>query len=90
MSDATSRDRAWERAVAVMNAISKAIENDDVNITEAARAAGVAPSTFYRWLRTPPNKIDVAAIAGLADWLHETYGHEDFATLWRRTKPSEL
>lgn len=70
-----------------MNMIRDNVKADpDVNISEAAEAAGVAVSTFYRWLATPPQKIDTAAVAAVADYLHEARGHEDFVTLWRRAQ----
>jgi hypothetical protein len=81
----TRRDNARRQALAVLNKIRDNIETNatTVNKTQAAEAAGVAPSSFYRWLANPPAKIDVTAIAALADWLHDEYGHSDFAALWR-------
>jgi len=83
----TRRDHARRQALAVLNKIRDNIETNatTVNKTQAAEAAGVAPSTFYRWLASAPSKIDVTAIAALADWLHDEYGHADFAALWRET-----
>lgn len=71
-----------------MNKIRFNIETNatTVNKTRAAEAAGVAASSFYRWLANPPEKIDVAGLAALADWLHDEYGHADFAALWRETR----
>lgn len=78
------RELARRRADAVMARIALNIENDpQVNRTLAAGAAGVAPSSFYRWLSTPPKKLDVAAVSAVADFLHDEYGHPDFATIWR-------
>lgn len=72
-----------------MHKIRDNIESNSttVNKTRAAEAAGVSPSSFYRWLASPPEKIDVAGLAALADWLHDEYGHADFAALWRETRP---
>ena len=68
-----------------MSRIRENIDADpEVNITEAAEAAGVAASTFYRWLKTPPQRLETGAVAAVADYLHEARGHEDFVTLWRR------
>ena len=73
-----------ERAVEVMRIIRKNIDEDPtVNVSQAAREAGLARSTFYRWLATPPQKIDVVQLATLADFLHDSYGHPDFAAIWR-------
>lgn len=79
------RDRAQLRVAFVLSAIRQAIDNDpDVSRAEAAKASGIAQSTFYRWLKNPPEKTDAAAIAAVADYLHKKHGHPDFAALWRQ------
>ena len=84
MGTATRREVARARTVEIMRMIQENIALDDrVNVTLAAAEAGVAPSTFYRWLRKPPNKIDMVQVATLADYLHAAYGHQNFAALWR-------
>ena len=78
------RELARRRATAVLAQIALNIDNDpNVNKTRAAEAAGVAASSFYRWLARPPKKVDAAAVAALADFLHDVYGHEDYPALWR-------
>lgn len=88
--DASSRrEIARARTVEVMRIIQENIAGDDrVSITSAAEAVGVAPSSFYRWLKTPPQKIDIVQVATLADYLHDVYGHENFAKLWRDVEAS--
>jgi hypothetical protein len=67
-----------------MRMIRENIANDDrVNVTRAAEEAGMSSKTFYRWLKTPPQKLDIIQVATLADYLHNTYGHQNFAALWR-------
>lgn len=84
MGETTRRELARKRTVHVLKVIRENIGNDPtVNVTSAAEAAGVAPSSFYRWLATPPQKIDVTQVAAVADYLHDEYGHSDFASLWR-------
>ena len=84
MGTATRREVARALTVDVMRMLQENIANDqDVNVTRAAEEVGVARSTFYRWLKTPPAKIDVIQVASLADYLHEAYGHPNFAALWR-------
>jgi len=78
------REIARARTVEVMRRIQENIAKDDrVNVSQAAEEAGMAPSTFYRWLKKPPQKVDVIQVATLADYLHDAYGHESFAKLWR-------
>lgn len=84
MGTNTRRQVARARTEEVMRRIQQNIAEDDrVNVARAAEEAGIAVSTFYRWLKTPPQKIDVIQVATLADYLHDTYGHENFAKLWR-------
>lgn len=81
----TPRQIAWDRTVFVMNTIRENVDSDEaINRTRVAKASGIAASTFYRWLESPPDKIDAAAIAAVADYLHEHHGYEDFVTRWRR------
>lgn len=84
--DATNRrELAHKRAVRAMRIIRANIDaTPDINITEAAKSAGISPSTLYRWLEAPPEKIDMAAIASLADWLHDTHGYQDFIAVYRQ------
>lgn len=84
METASRREIARARTVEVMRMIQENIANDErVNVTRAAEETGVAVSTFYRWLKTPPKKLDVIQVAALADYLHDSYGHQNFAKLWR-------
>lgn len=84
METTSRRGLARARTVEVMRMLQENIANDDqVNVMQAAEEAGIAGSTFYRWLKTPPKKIDVIQVATLADYLHEAYGHPNFAALWR-------
>lgn len=83
------RALARKRTVEVMRLIREEIDsNPDINRIEAARAAGIPKSTFYRWLSAPPEKIDTASIAAVADWLHDAHGFRDFAALWRHVSRS--
>ncbi|WP_442575909.1 hypothetical protein ACSBPH_01790 [Microbacterium sp. F51-2R] len=86
MGDTTRRDVARARALEAMRIIRDTIENTpDLNKVAAAQAAGIAPSSFYRWLSdATPKKVDVIQISALADYLHDEHGAEDFVTLWRR------
>lgn len=82
---ALRRERARRTAITVMSTIRENIDDDPtVNRSQVAEQAGMAVSTFYRWLANPPKKIDTIQLSAVADYLHDTYGHEDFATLWRR------
>lgn len=84
MGTAGRRDLARARAIELMRMIRENIANDDrVNVTRAAEEAGMSPKTFYRWLKTPPQKLDIIQVATLADYLHSSYGHQNFAALWR-------
>lgn len=85
MGETTRRDLARARAVEVMRLIyENVLGADGLNVAEAAAAGGVPVSTFYRWLKTPPKKIDLTAIAAVADYLHDAHGYEDFGQMWRR------
>jgi hypothetical protein len=67
-----------------MRVIEGIIKDDpDITVVAAAAAADIPQSSLYRWLKTPPKKIDGASVAALADWLHAAYGYQDFAALWR-------
>lgn len=80
----TPRERAQLRVAFVMSAIREAIDSDpEVSRAEAAKAAGIPISTFYRWLKDPPEKMDAAALAAVADYLHKKHGHANFEALWR-------
>lgn len=81
----TRKDLARRRAVRALQLVREGLQDevgDDLSV--AADAVGVARSTFYRLLAKTPEKIDVIFLASVADWLHDAYGHEDFATMWRR------
>ena len=85
MEQGTPRSVAHERALFVLESIESNIAADPrVSITAVASAVGMAPATLYRWLKKPPDRIDVIQTAAVADWLHDHYGHANFATLWLR------
>lgn len=84
MDATTRRAIARARTVEVMRMIQDNIAKDErVNVTRAAEEVGISAKTFYRWLKTPPEKIDMIQVAMLADYLHDFYGHQNFAALWR-------
>ncbi|MDR7189735.1 hypothetical protein J2Y46_002561 [Microbacterium sp. BE35] len=84
MGDTDRREIARARTVEVLRILRANIKNDpQVNVTRAAAEAGVAPSTFYRWLSSPPQSIDMVQVVAVSDFLHDEYGHADFATIWR-------
>jgi hypothetical protein len=83
MGETTRRDLAHERAVAVMQGIYADVrKTEGLNLADAAEAAGVAPKSFYRWLKTPPKKIDLTAVVAVADYLHDVHGYANFIRRW--------
>lgn len=85
MGTATRREVARARTAELMRMIRDTINNDPrINLTRAAKEAGMASSTLYRWVNedAQPEKVDVTQITALADYLHDAYGHKNFAALW--------